>query len=84
MKRNLTTRATFGGTAKMLRGLMADNAGGQGNSEIDELRAVNADLLAALHQLDTWLHSGITVDGKAPEIAQQWTRAAIRRATGAA
>ena len=51
----------------------------------DDARLIAAapDLLAALHQLDTWLHSGITVDGKAPEIAQQWTRAAISRATGA-
>ena len=80
MKRNLTPRATFGGTAKMLRGLMADNAGGQGNSELDELRAVNAELLAACKMIAAnHARAGCAIS----EAQLDWVRAALARATGA-
>jgi len=64
----------------MLRGLMADNAGGQGNSELDELRAVNAELLAACKMIAA---NHARAGGAISEAQLDWVRAALARATGA-
>ena len=90
MKRTLTNRSSTGAQATVIREMFADadktrrnapaNAsGGQGNSELAELRAVNAELLAALQSMVDRYCDDENLDSPIDEAA----RAAIKRATGA-
>ena len=91
MKRTLTNRSSTGAQATVIREMFADadktrrnapaNAsGGQGNSEIDKLRAVNAELLAACKMIAAnHARAGCAIS----EAQLDWVRAALARATGA-
>ena len=96
MKRTLTNSSSTGAQAKIIREMFADadnarhNAsGGHGNSELDKLRAVNADLLAALRAMvldyvpDTARENSLCVLLNKTEFLdmQIKARAAITRAT---